>query len=133
MFKIISFAAVVNAIQLKAEAKFEQISPEHPIEVDCPGFSSDQGFGTVQTISAGQQVGKAQAKNNYDDVLEQYWTKKNNWENQSETRDYQVNGKNTELITISGQFDSTDAISNQMFANTGTKGDARTTYKRTAS
>ena len=134
MFKIISFA-VVNAIQLKGELllKDGQVSSEAPIEVECPGFDSQDGFGKIQTLSAGQQVGKAQARNNFDDVLEEYWTKSNNWENQNEKRDYTVDGVNTETINIHGKFDSRDEISNSMWANTGVKGDAKTTYKRTAS
>ena len=133
MFKIISLAVMsVEAIQLTNQANFAPTGGDPLPDIDCPDFSSSNGFGKISTLSAGQQIAKAQAKNTHDDVLEEYFTKQNDWEKKQEKRDYVIDGFNTETITIKGSFDSRDEMSNSMWANTATQGDAKTTYEREA-
>ena len=123
----------VEAIQLTNQANFAQTTGGDPLEeIDCPEFSNNAGFGKISTMSAGQQVAKAQAKNTHDDILEQYVTKQSDWETKNEKRDFVIDGFNTETITIKGSFDSRDEMSNSMWANTATIGDAKTTYEREA-
>lgn len=128
------FLGVATAIQMQCATACGGCEAPVASQLKCPCVANDgQGFGSISSRSKGQSQSAARADNQFEQEDDsQNW---NGNEQEAENGATQGSGYeiSTQYITINGQYDAEEAITDSQAAKVGETGKAANCFRRESS